>query len=602
MPIIGTAGHVDHGKSTLVQALTGRDPDRWTEEKERGLTIDLGFAWASIGRNAVGFVDVPGHERFIKNMLAGVGGLDVALFVVAADEGWMPQSEEHLAVLDLLRVAHGVIAITRVDLADPDLIELSKIDVDEHVVGSVAESWPVVTVSAATGEGIDDLVEALETELTAAGPTPDVGRPRMWIDRAFGITGAGVVATGTLTGGSLSVGDRLRCYPGPEVRVRSLQSHEIDRDVIEPGSRAAANLVGVDQHDLERGVLLARPGSTTMSERFLAQLSFPPRSAGEVADRGAYHVHLGTVSVSARIRALKDSETSAVIVTATTPVPVMMGDRFILRDTGRRAVIAGGTVLDPSPTRKPTPSDVATLSNAVHLSPNQRADALVAVHGSIDAAEVDRSSGGGSPTGAVNVGARHLSPEVFGLRERELLSAVNEYHARYPLRPGLPKSEAASRLRVDADLVAALVEVSDDLTEDGPAIRLIGFAPSLGADDVAAWDAARALLAADLAVPRASDLGLPAEVTHALIRRGDLVRIDDDLLLLADQVETITAGLRSLPDGFTVATFRDHFGLSRRHAVPLLEWLDAGGWTRRSGDERSISSPREGSAGDAPPR
>ena len=170
MPIIGTAGHVDHGKSTLVQALTGRDPDRWTEEKERGLTIDLGFAWAPIGEDAVGFVDVPGHERFIKNMLAGVGGLDIALFVVAADEGWMPQSEEHLAVLDLLRVAHGVIAITRVDLADPDLIELSTIDVEEHVADTVAESWPVVAVSAVTGDGIDDLVQALEAELTAAGP------------------------------------------------------------------------------------------------------------------------------------------------------------------------------------------------------------------------------------------------------------------------------------------------------------------------------------------------------------------------------------------------------------------------------------------------
>ncbi|MGB5167161.1 MAG: selenocysteine-specific translation elongation factor [Acidimicrobiia bacterium] len=602
MPIIGTAGHVDHGKSTLVQALTGRDPDRWTEEKERGLTIDLGFAWAPIGEDAVGFVDVPGHERFIKNMLAGVGGLDIALFVVAADEGWMPQSEEHLAVLDLLRVAHGVIAITRVDLADPDLIELSTIDVEEHVADTVAESWPVVAVSAVTGDGIDDLVQALEAELAAAGPARDTGRPRMWIDRAFGIAGAGVVVTGTLTGGSLSVGDRLQCYPGPEVRVRSLQSHEIDRDTIEPGSRAAANLVGVDQHHLERGTLLAHSGSITMSERFLAQLSFPPRSGGEIADRGAYHVHIGTATISARIRTLSDTETPAVMVTTTTAAPLTMGDRFILRDTGRRAVVAGGTVLDPSPSRKPTPSDIATLAHAIDRSPDERAAALVAVHGSIDASEVEQSSGGGSPTGVITVGARYLAPEVFALRGRELQSAVEEYHGRYPLRPGLPKSEASSRLRVDADLVAALVAASGDLVEDGPAIRLIGFAPSLGTDDVDAWEAARALLAADLAVPRASDLGLSAELTHALIRRGNLVRIDDDLVLLADQIETIIADLGSLPDGFTVAMFRDHFGLSRRHAVPLLEWLDAEGWTRRSGDERSVSSPLGGSAGDAQPR
>ena len=179
MPIIGTAGHVDHGKSTLVQALTGRDPDRWTEEKERGLTIDLGFAWTVLGEETVGFVDVPGHERFIKNMLAGVGGLDVALFVVAADEGWMPQSEEHLAVLDLLGVAHGIIALTRIDLADSDLIELSTLDVEEHVASTVAEAWPVIEVSAVTGQGIDDLVGALGAALAAAGPPRDTGSPRM---------------------------------------------------------------------------------------------------------------------------------------------------------------------------------------------------------------------------------------------------------------------------------------------------------------------------------------------------------------------------------------------------------------------------------------
>jgi selenocysteine-specific elongation factor len=337
----------------------------------------------------------------------------------------------------------------------------------------------------------------------------------------------------------------------------------------------------------------------TMSGRFLAQINFPPRSAEEVADRGAYHAHLGTATVPVRIRTLTGADPPAALVTTTRPVPVAMGDRFILRDTGRRAVIAGGTVLDPSPTRKPAPRNVATLAHAVPLSPDQRADALVSVHGSIDAAEAHRSSGGGSPTAAVTVGSRHWSAELFALRGRELHVVVEEYHQRYPLRAGLPKSEAASRLRVDPDLVGALVARSRDLAEDGPVIHVVGFAPSLGPEDAAAWDAARTLLAADLAVPRASDLALTEEVRHALIRRGDLVRIDDDLVMLADQVGTITAGLRSLQDGFTVATFRDHFGLTRRQAVPLLEWLDAEGWTRRSGDRRTVSSPREGSADDA---
>ena len=279
MPIIGTAGHVDHGKSTLVQALTGRDPDRWAEEKERGLTIDLGFAWSRLDDEVVGFVDVPGHERFVKNMLAGVGGLDVALFVVAADEGWMPQSEEHLTVLDLLDVRHGVIALTRIDLADEDLIELSTIDIAEHVESTVAESWPVIEVSAVAETGIEELVEALVAALAAAGPPRDLGRPRMWIDRAFAISGAGVVVTGTLVDGAVSVGDHLQCFPGGPVRLRGLQSHETDRETIGPGTRTAANLVGIVRTANEPlptvDPCTRRPANA--EERFSARCALPRR-------------------------------------------------------------------------------------------------------------------------------------------------------------------------------------------------------------------------------------------------------------------------------------------------------------------------------------
>lgn len=588
MPIIGTAGHVDHGKSTLVQALTGRDPDRWAEEKERGLTIDLGFAWTRLGDEVVGFVDVPGHERFIKNMLAGVGGLDVALFVVAADEGWMPQSEEHLAVLDLLEVGHGVIALTRVDLADSELIELSTIDIAEHVEGTVAESWPVVEVSATTGAGMDELVASLVDALAEAGAPPNLGRPRMWIDRAFAISGAGVVVTGTLVDGSISVGDRLQCFPGGTVRLRSLQSHETDHDTLGPGTRTAANLVGIDRSDLDRGTLLAPADSIGMTNRFLALLKFPPRSEDEISDRGAYHVHLGTMTVPARIRILKGHTLPAVIVTTTSPVPLTMGDRFILRDTGRRHIVAGGTVLDPLPKPRPSPQDVASLSSVVLGSPSDRADALVAAHGSIGVEDARRSSGGGAPSSVVAIGSTYLSPVAFKQRGRELETSVEEYHDEYPLRSGLPKSEASSRLGGSTDLVTKLVNAAPDLVEEGPVIRRRAFAPELTVAETEAWDAARLVLAGDLAVPRASTLGISDEVLHALIRRGDLVRIADDLILLPGQVETITSRLSSLPDGFTVAAFRDEFGLARRHAVPLLEWLDAEGRTRRDGNGRSI--------------
>ncbi len=588
MPIIGTAGHVDHGKSTLVQALTGRDPDRWAEEKDRGLTIDLGFAWVRLGDEVVGFVDVPGHERFIKNMLAGVGGLDVALFVVAADEGWMPQSEEHLAILDLLEVAHGVIALTRVDVADADLVELSTIDIAEHVEGTVAESWPVVEVSALTGAGVDELIASLIDALAAAGPPRDLERARLWIDRAFAISGAGVVVTGTLVDGSISVGDRLQCFPGGTVRIRGLQSHETNRDTLGPGTRTAANLVGIDRSDLDRGTLLALPDSIGMTDRFLARLRFPPRSGNEISDRGAYHIHLGTTTVPARIRILKNQEIPAVIVTTTSSVPLAMGDRFILRDTGRQHIVAGGTVLDPLPKPRSSSRDVVSLSSAVLGSPADRADALVAVHESIDVDELRRSSGGGAPSSVVAIGSTYLSPVAFDERGRELGIAVDEYHTGYPLRPGLPKSEASSRLGGNADLVTELVDADPDLVEEGPVVRRRAFAVELSVAETEVWGATRLVLAGDLAVPRASNLEISDEVLHALIRRGDLVRIAGDLVLLPDQVETITSGLSALPDGFTVAAFRDEFGLARRHAVPLLEWFDAQGLTRRDGDRRSV--------------
>ena len=588
MPIIGTAGHVDHGKSTLVQALTGRDPDRWAVEKERGLTIDLGFAWARLGDDVVGFVDVPGHERFIKNMLAGVGGLDVALFVVAADEGWMPQSEEHLAVLDLLEVGHGVIALTRIDLADADLIELSTIDIAEHVAGTVAEAWPVVEVSATTGSGMDELVTSLIDALASAGPPRDLGRPRMWIDRAFAISGAGVVVTGTLVDGSLSIGDQLQCFPGGPVRLRGMQSHETDQDTVGPGTRTAANLVGIDRSDLDRGTLLAPPDSIGMSDRFLAVLKFPPRSENELSDRGAYHVHLGTVTAPVRIRMLKGQEIPAVIVTTTSPIPLTMGDRFILRDTGRQRIVAGGAILDPNPVHRPSVGDVGSLSSAAFGSPSDRADALVTVHESINVDELRRSSGGGAPASVTVIGSTYFSPATFEQLGRELTAAVDEYHDEYPLRTGMPKSEASSRLGRNADLVTTLADAIPGLVEEGPVIRQQTFAPELTAAEAEEWDVTRSLLAGDLAVPRASKLGISDEVLHALLRSGDLVRIDEDLVFLPDQVETITSQLSTLPDGFTVAMFRDEFGLARRHAVPLLEWLDAQGWTRRDGDGRSI--------------
>ncbi len=275
MPVVGTAGHVDHGKSTLVRALTGRDPDRWDEEKRRGLTIDLGFAWTTLADGTeISFVDVPGHERFIKNMLAGSEAIDVALFVVAADEGWMPQSEEHLAVLDLLGVSTGVVAITKADRVDDELMEFVTLEVEEKLAGTSLAGSPSIAVSPVSDQGMEELRTALATAVAAAGPhLIDIGRPRLWVDRSFTITGAGTVVTGTLLDGPLTTGDQLEIWPGSlEARVRGLQSHEREHHRVEPHNRVAVNLVGFERAEVTRGAMLGRPDDWQQTNTVLVRI------------------------------------------------------------------------------------------------------------------------------------------------------------------------------------------------------------------------------------------------------------------------------------------------------------------------------------------
>jgi selenocysteine-specific elongation factor len=592
MPIIGTAGHVDHGKSTLIRALTGRDPDRWAEEKERGLTIDLGFAWTDLGVGTeVGFVDVPGHERFIKNMLAGVGALDAALFVVAADEGWMPQSEEHMAVLDLLEVSNGVIALTRVDVADPEIVELAELEVDEQIAGTSLEGWPIVPVSAVTGEGMDHLAAALAGALTGLGEPRDRERPRVWIDRSFVISGAGVVITGTLTGGGIAVDDHLVVYPGSTpVRVRGLQGHEQKRATIGPGSRAAINLSGIDKDQVPRGAALARAGQLVVSRRLLATLR-PVRGLDDLpSDRGAYHLHVGTAAVRARLQTIEGSDRSGIaLLHLEDPVPVTMGDRFILRDTGRRAVVAGGRVLDPSPSRRPTPTDAAILSASLEGTGEERATALATVRGRVDIDHLRAASGGGVPANGLIAGQIFISPDRAQEMIDELERITTRFQDLHPLRPGIPKAELASQTGSDrAEIEALIARSGDRLVDDAATVRTVGFGVTLSADEVEAREGARVLLAESLAVPRASQLGLSPELRHALVRSDDLVRVGPDLVYLPEQITDITERLSMLADGFTVADFRDELGLTRRQAVPLLEWLDAEGWTTRRGNGRIV--------------
>jgi len=594
MPIIATAGHVDHGKSTLVQALTGRDPDRWAEEKERGLTIDLGFAWTKIGDQSVGFVDVPGHERFIKNMLAGVGGLDVALFVVAADEGWMPQSEEHMAVLDLLDVRHGVVALTRVDITESDIVELARIDVEDHLIGTSLEGAPIVEVSAVIGDGLDDLRAALATALEAAGEPRNIGRPRLWVDRSFVIAGAGVVVTGTLLDGSITPGDRVELWPGPQsARIRSLQSHETELTVANPGSRVAANLAGLERDDVARGALLGLTGQSDDSTRFLAEAR-PVRGVDAIADRGAYQLHAGSGAWPARVRSLGDG---VLLITTAGPVPLACGDRFVLRETGRRAVVGGGRILDPRPRGGAAELVAAArlLGASLDAGPDALATGLLSVRGTALLRDLEIDSRGGMPSDAVVGGAQAVDPDHGSKIEADLVTAIAAFHAANPLRPGIPKATLASSHGLDPAVLEALLARRSDVIDEGATVRSADHGTSWNDTDQAAWDqAAETLRAAGLAAPRSGQLGLRSELLHAAIREGRLTRIADDLVYLPEQIEEMLSRLAALPTEFAVADFRDEMGISRRQAVPLLEWLDGQGWTSRRGDVRTLrrSPPR----------
>lgn len=579
MSVIGTAGHVDHGKSTLLQALTGRDPDRWEEEKRRGLTIDLGFVWTTLpSGEEVSFVDVPGHERFIKNMLAGIEAIDVALLVVAADEGWMPQSEEHLAVLDLLEVNRAVVALTKIDRVDPDVIELAALEVAEQLTNTSLEGTPIVAVSALTGDGLDELAHQLDALLPPPPPETD---PRLWVDRRFSIPGAGTVVTGTLLGGPITIGDTLAQFPGgSKGRVRGIESHERALDRVAPHRRVALNLVGAEER-LGRGWMLGRDGNWDLSSRFTAAIR-PARYVSEIGDRGAYQVHIGTAAIPARLRRVGEGW----LVGLATALPLRYGDRFILRETGRRLVVGGGSVLDPAPPRRQR-SLAAAAALPSSLGPIGAADALLALRGR-EALSRLRAHSGAEPAAGIRVGDMLLTEDEFADLRRAVREEVARFHSENPLREGIPLATLATRLGVDAAFVDALVASAEEIVAAGAVVKEVGRSQALTPEQERSWTQARLVLAeAGLTPPRVGELGLDPELLHRLLRQGELVRVSADLVYLPSTAEEIRRLILAMGDDFTVADFRDAAGISRKYAVPILEWADGEGLTRRRGDLRS---------------
>lgn len=619
--VVATAGHVDHGKSSLIIRLTGTDPDRLAEEQRRGLTIDLGFAWGTLPSGVeIGFVDVPGHERFVRNMLAGVGPVRLVLFVVAADEGWKPQSEEHLGIVDVLGVDGAVVALTKRDLVDEARLAEAQADVRVRLRGTVLEGAAIVACSTRTGEGLDELARALDV-MVAAAPAPEQdGRPRQFVDRIFTIKGAGTVVTGTLVGGPIAVGDEVEIHPnGDRARIRGLQTHKRAIEVARPVSRVAANLTGIERAELERGDVLGRPGDWRPTRVFEARLR-PVRSLERpLSARGAFKLYAGSAERDVRIRLygrtqLDAGESAYVRIRLSAPLVLDVHDRFVIREAGRRATVAGGVALDPNPPTPPGAEAEARLAARGRASREELPALLVAESGAIRAARVTLFTGmtPSEVAGAARAGEWWVSDEVRSAADAVLLEALARFHAEHPLAPG--EDVAAVREMLGAHLSHAgttsdpgLVEaVLDDLerrgeiAREGTSLRRSTHRVAVEhSDDVQRL--VQTVAASEPTPPTVAELlaaGVGREAIDAAVRAELLIRVSNELVMTPGFVRRGRDAVRaSGASGITVGAFREALGTSRKYALPLLEHLDARGITRREGDVRVA---RENSATDPP--
>jgi selenocysteine-specific elongation factor len=566
--VVGTAGHVDHGKSTLVLALTGMDPDRLAEEKARGLTIDLGFAWTTLpsGRE-LAFVDVPGHVRFLKNMLAGVGAVDACLFVVAATEGWKPQSEEHLRILELLGISHGLIAFTKVGAVDDDHREIARLDVLDHVTGTFLDGAELVDVDAPAGTGVETLRTALDRMLATTPFAADNARPRLWVDREFAAKGSRTVVTGTLTGGALAVDDELTLLPTRlRARVRALQSLKHARDHVGPGHRVAVNLSGVAHERVSRGDALVRAQQWRPSRTVDASLNVLPALHHDVSRRGAYAAYIGSGEHPVRVRvlgrdAIEPGGTGLVRLHLPVALPLLPGDRFVVREFGRDETVGGGEVLD-----------VAPVLPASKAQPSRSVDRVIAERGWIDADDLEPLTG---ERRAPTLGRWIVAPEVLAATRARVQDAVD---AAGPL--GLDLATLDGRER-------AVLETLDGVRVEAGRVR-----PAEAGDPLAAHPYLAVLEQFPFTPPDPG--GVDRVALRELIRRG-LVVERDGCYFAASAIDAATRVIAALlaasPEGITVAQVRDALNTTRKHALPLLAHLDATGTTRRRGDVR-IAGPR----------
>lgn len=623
---IGTAGHVDHGKTALVKALTGIDTDRLKEEKERGLTIDLGFASLVLPNGeSVGIVDVPGHERFIKNMLAGAGGVDAVLLVVAADESVMPQTVEHLDILQLLEVKRGVAALTKADLVDSDWVEFVKEDIRKALSGTFLADAPIIPVSSTTGEGLPELLAALQDVCEGIEPRDASGAFRVPVDRVFTLTGFGTIVTGTLVAGTVTVGDAIEVLPsGLRSRARQLQVYGHKVESASAGTRVAMNLGGLEVADLDRGDICATPDTLKPSSILDLRLTLLKRAPKPLKNAARVRLHVGTAELLGRLALLdrdelKPGEQTYAQFRSEVPTAAARGDRFVIRSYSPMITIGGGVIIDPVARkhRRFDPSVIAALDTSTRGSPEELIEQILKGSAAgMTAAELSKTSGIADvqePLDSLKqkgllielAGARLIHSHMFSQHASRIRDSLARFHARNPLKQGMPKEELRNTAAKVFDtrsftVLLAHLEKIGEVTTSGTAVHLPDHRVELSAQQQAAADRLLAeLQKAGLSVPSCDGLlqksGLPPaqakEVLDLLVQRDEVVKVAEDLYFhraTVEQAERMLRDYLAQHGKITISQFRDLTGSTRKYILPLLEYFDSRKITRRLGDERVL--------------
>ena len=625
MQVIGTAGHVDHGKSTLINRLTGINPDRLKAEQDREMSIELGFAWLTLPNGQdVGIIDVPGHRDFIENMLAGIGGIDAVLFVVAADEGVMPQTREHLAIIDLLQIPAGAVALTKIDLIDdPEWLDLIEADLNDVLAGTVLADAPIVQVSARTGAGLEELTGVIQAILAEQPHRPDLNRPRLPVDRVFTLPGFGTIVTGTLLDGHLSVGDRVEILPsGFEGRIRGLQTHKQSEEKAYPGGRTAVNISGVSVDKIDRGNVVVHPGTYQPSKMVDVWCTLLPSADKPLKHNSEIKLFLGAAEVMAKVRLLgvdelKPGSDAFLQLMLEEPVVALRQDRFILRRPSPPTTIAGGQIIDPHPKHRHKRFNTSRLEELEQLLIGMPDEILLQAAQKMGPATLNQI------IQASGLEAENAERAAKVLQEQQILIDLNSkglfttqdwinqaeekiqqtlvnFHQVFPLRLGMPREQIKSQTGYAANVFKALIikMAKEGVLEDsGTEIHLKGFSVSFSdAQQTQINNLLNQFHTQPYTPPtlKQSLAAIGEPLLTALLDTDQLLQLGEDVLFLPEIFHEIKAAVIAHirdHDRITLAELRDKFDTSRKYAVAVLEHLDQTGVTIRRGDIRVLRRP-----------